>query len=159
MTTGLTHSALDSAVITAAVQSRERGAVVTFVGAVRDSHRGRAVERLTYEGYEPMAEETLRRIIRDLEAAHRNLAAAIVHRLGEVPAGEASVVIAVASPHRDAAYEASREALERLKAEVPIWKREHYADGEAVWREEEPLSAGQGPIVPSPGPTGADGGS
>ena len=64
---------------------------------------------------------------------------AIVHRLGEVPVGEASVVIAIGSPHRAAAYDASRTALERLKAEIPIWKREHYADGEAAWREEEPL--------------------
>ncbi|MCP4656798.1 MAG: molybdenum cofactor biosynthesis protein MoaE [bacterium] len=65
----------------------------------------------------------------------------IVHRLGEVPVGEASVVIGVAAPHRQAAYEASRTALERLKHEVPIWKREHYADGVVAWREEEPLSA------------------
>src|SRR4029077_1345046 len=83
----------------------------------------------------------------DLESAHRDLRAAIVHRLGEVPVGEASVVIAVASPHRGAAYEASRLALERLKAEVPIWKREHYAGGGAVWREEETL------VAPAPRPS------
>ena len=75
----------------------------------------------------------------DLEAASPGLRAAIVHRLGEVPVGEASVLIAVASPHRAAAYEASRTALERLKAEIPIWKREHYTEGPAAWREEEPL--------------------
>ena len=86
-----------------------------------------------------MALEGLRRIVADLEAGHENLRAAIVHRLGEVSVGEPSVVIAIASPHRAAAYDASRAALERLKAEIPIWKREHYADGEAAWREEEPL--------------------
>src|SRR5436305_12326699 len=86
-----------------------------------------------------MALEGLRRIVTDLESAHESLRAAIVHRLGEVPVGEPSVVIAIASPHRAAAYDASRAALERLKAEIPIWKREHYADGGAEWREVEPL--------------------
>jgi len=81
----------------------------------------------------------LQQIISELEASEPGLRVAIVHRLGEIPVGEASVAIAVSSPHRDAAYAASRTALERLKQEVPIWKREHYADGESVWREEESL--------------------
>ena len=113
---------------------------MTFLGTVRDQHGGRPVEKLIYSAYRPMALEGLERIVADLEAAHPDLRAAIVHRLGEVPVGEASVVIAIGSPHRAAAYEASRAALERLKAEIPIWKREHYADGEAAWREEEPLT-------------------
>jgi molybdopterin synthase catalytic subunit len=125
--------------VAAAVSGPGRGAVVVFLGTVRDHHAGRPVAKLTYSAYRPMALEGLRRIAADLEAAHENLRAAIVHRLGEVPVGEASVVIAIASPHRAAAYDASRTALERLKAEIPIWKREHYADGEAAWREEEPL--------------------
>lgn len=125
--------------VVAAVAAPSRGAVLVFLGTVRDHHRGRPVERLTYSAYRAMAEERLLRIVRELEAAGEDLALAIVHRLGEVPAGEASVAIAAASPHRAAAYEASREALERLKREVPIWKREHYAGGEAAWREEEPL--------------------
>lgn len=112
-----------------------------FLGNVRDHHAGRPVAKLTYSAYRPMALEGLRKIVADLEAGAPGLRAAIVHRLGEVPVGEASVVIAVASPHRAAAYEASRTALERLKAEIPIWKREHYADGEEAWREEEPLGA------------------
>jgi molybdopterin synthase catalytic subunit len=87
-----------------------------------------------------MAEEGLRRIVDDLEASAPGLKAAIVHRLGEVPVGEASVAIAVGSPHRAAAYEASRTALERLKTEIPIWKREHYTEGPPLWREEEPLT-------------------
>ncbi len=125
--------------IAAAVSGAGRGAVVVFLGTVRDHHAGRPVAKLTYSAYRPMALEGLRRIAADLEAAHEDLRAAIVHRLGEVPVGEASVVIAIGSPHRAAAYDASRTALERLKAEIPIWKREHYADGEAAWREEEPL--------------------
>jgi molybdopterin synthase catalytic subunit/molybdopterin converting factor small subunit len=125
--------------IVAAVSAPGRGAVVVFLGTVRDHHAGRPVAKLTYSAYRSMALAGLRRIVADLEASHENLRAAIVHRLGEVPVGEPSVVIAVASPHRAAAYEASRTVLERLKAEIPIWKREHYADGGTAWREEEPL--------------------
>jgi len=122
------------------------GAVVVFLGTVRNHHAGRAVEKLTYSAYRRMAADTLAKIVAELEAHGTRVS--IVHRLGEVPVGEASVVIAVGSPHRAAAYEASRTALERLKAEVPIWKREHYAEGEAVWREEEALNP-----AAVPGPT------
>jgi molybdopterin synthase catalytic subunit len=125
----------------AAVAGRGRGAVVVFLGTVRDHHQGRKVAGLAYSAYRPMAAAVLRRIAADLEAAGEDLRAAIVHRLGEVPVGEPSVVVAIASPHRAAAYEASRTALERLKAEAPIWKRERYADGSEAWREEEPLTA------------------
>jgi molybdopterin synthase catalytic subunit len=137
--TELAYGPIDIGRAVAAVSAPGRGAVVVFLGTVRDHHAGRSVEKLTYSAYRPMALEGLRRIVSELEAAHQNLRAAIVHRLGEVPVGEPSVVIAVASPHRAAAYEASRTALERLKAEIPIWKREHYADGGEAWREEEPL--------------------
>jgi MoaE-MoaD fusion protein len=136
----LVDGPIDSDRAVAAVSGPDRGAVVVFLGTVRDHHAGRPVAKLTYSAYRPMALEGLRRIVNDLESAP-GLRAAIVHRLGEVPVGEASVVIAVSSPHRAAAYEASRTALERLKAEIPIWKREHYADGEAAWREEEPLAS------------------
>jgi len=135
----LVDGPVDSARAVAAVSGPDRGAVVVFLGTVRDHHAGRPVAKLTYSAYRPMALEGLRRIVMDLETSAPGLRAAIIHRLGEVPVGEASVVIAVSSPHRAAAYEASRTALERLKAEIPIWKREHYADGEAAWREEEPL--------------------
>lgn len=135
----LVEAPIDVAQVAAAVSAPSRGAVLLFLGTVRDSHRGRRVERLTYSAYRAMAEARLAAIVAEIEAAGDDLALAIVHRLGEVPVGEASVVIAAASPHRAAAYEASRRALERLKHEVPIWKRERYADGEASWREEEPL--------------------
>jgi molybdopterin synthase catalytic subunit len=137
----LVDGPVDSDRAVAAVSGPDRGAVVVFLGTVRDHHAGRPVAKLTYSAYRPMALEGMRRIVTDLEASGPGLRAAIVHRLGEVPVGEPSVVIAVSSPHRAAAYEASRTALERLKAEIPIWKREHYADGEAAWREEEPLAA------------------
>lgn len=135
----LVEAPIDVAAVVAAVAGPQRGALLTFLGTVRDQHAGRRVERLTYSAYRPMAEARLAAIVTDLESTHAGLRAAIVHRLGEVAVGEPSVVIAVASPHRAAAYEASRTALERLKSEVPIWKREHYAGGEAAWREEEAL--------------------
>lgn len=115
------------------------GAVVLFVGTVRDRNRQRPVEGITYDAYRPMAARKLEAIAAELESSLDDLRVRIAHRLGEIPVGEASVAIAVAAPHRAAAYEASRQALERLKKEVPIWKQEHYADGPAEWREEEPL--------------------
>lgn len=136
----LCHGPLDADALRGEVESPERGAVLVFLGAVRNAHAGRGVTALTYSAYEPMADERLERICRELEAAAPGLRVAIRHRLGTVPAGEASVVIAVASPHRQAAYEASRLALERLKKEVPIWKLEHYDDGSESWREEEALT-------------------
>ncbi len=134
----LVEGAIDVADVASRVAEPRCGAVVVFSGTVRDHHQGRTVELLTYAAYRPMALETLERIAAELEAK-ADVRVALVHRLGDVPVGEPSVVIAVASPHRAAAYEASREALERLKREVPIWKREHYAGGDAAWREEEPL--------------------
>lgn len=134
----LVETPIDVGAVVERVTTRGRGAVLTFQGTVRDG-RERPVTHLDYQAYRPMAARALDRIARELESGEEDLAVEIVHRLGPVAAGDTSVVIAVASPHRDAAYRASREALERLKREVPIWKREHYADGEARWREEEPL--------------------
>jgi molybdopterin synthase catalytic subunit len=135
----LTDGPIDVAAISAAVAGPGRGAIVLFLGTVRNAHAGREVAALTYSSYRRMAERKLGEIVADLEAQGTDLRAGIIHRLGDVPVGEPSVVIAVASPHRAEAYEASRTALERLKAEVPIWKRERYADGSEAWREEEPL--------------------
>jgi len=135
----LVDRAIDVAAIERSVRHAACGAVVLFLGTVRDHHRGRAVRTLAYSAYRPMAHVRLARIVADLERQAPGLHATIVHRLGAVPIGEPSVVIAVASPHREAAYQASRTALERLKREVPIWKRETYADGSATWREEEAL--------------------
>ena len=137
--TALVTAAIDVAAAERAVANDTCGAVVMFLGTVRDHHGGKRVTRLVYSSYERLANERLEQIAVDLESAHEGLRVAIVHRLGDVPIGDPSVVIAVASPHRQAAYDASREALERLKREVPIWKRETYDDGNEVWREEEPL--------------------
>ena len=137
---GLVDEPIEIAAVERRVADPACGAVLLSLGTVRDQHHGRPVRLLTYSAYRPMAAKALEKIVDELEDGETGLRAAIVHRLGDVPVGEPSVVIAVASPHRRAAYEASRLALERLKREVPIWKREHYADGEAAWREEEPLT-------------------
>ena len=108
------------------------GAIVTFTGSVRDTARGRAVVELEYEAYEAMAIawlEKLARTIRERFAAQR---VAVAHRLGVVPVGEDSVVIAVSAAHRAEAFDACRAIIEGLKADVPIWKRERYEGGE-VW--------------------------
>ena len=124
----------------AGVEDAGKGAVVVFVGNVRNSFGGRSVERITYSAYPAMAERRLERIVRELENSEPGTRVEIVHGLGTLEVGDASVVIATASAHRQQAYETNRLALERLKAEVPIWKREHYRDGESAWREEEPLA-------------------
>jgi len=121
--------------------SPDCGALVLFVGTVRNDHQGREVVRITYEAYRPMAEDALERIANELESSTDGLRVRIAHRLGTLRVGESSVVIATAAAHRAAAYEASRAALERLKRETPIWKREWYSDGDVTWREEVPLAS------------------
>ena len=127
------------AAVRAGVEDTGKGAVVVFVGNVRNSFGGRPVERITYSAYPAMAERRLERIVSELEAAEPGTRVEIVHGLGTLEVGDASVVIATASAHRRQAYDTNRLALERIKAEVPIWKREHYRDGQSAWREEEPL--------------------
>jgi len=137
--TSLVDEVLDVDALAASTAHPSCGAVVLFVGTVRNRHRDRVVEAITYDAYRSMAARRLEAIAADLEDSSADLRVRISHRLGEIQVGETSVVIAVASPHRAAAYDASREALELLKRAVPIWKQEHYADGPALWREEEPL--------------------
>ncbi len=115
------------------VRSDEDGAIVLFCGVVRNHDGGRTVVGLTYESYESMAAAKLREICEEVAAQFEVGEIAVVHRVGELGVGEPSVGIAVAAPHREAAYKASREVIERLKREVPIWKREHYADGAEAW--------------------------
>ena len=109
------------------------GAVATFVGTTRiDESSGASVEYLEYEAYQPMADRKLEEIGAEIEERWEVKHVSIVHRLGRVEAGEPSVVIAVASPRRGPAFEASRYAIERIKETVPIWKREVWSDG-YVW--------------------------
>jgi molybdopterin converting factor subunit 1 len=111
-----------------AVTSPSMGGIVTFTGTVRDATRGRRVVRLEYEAYAAMAARKLEQIGASVAATH-GVDVAIVHRVGVLSPGDAAVVIACAAPHRTAAFRACEECIERLKKDVPIWKREVYEDG------------------------------
>jgi MoaE-MoaD fusion protein len=124
--------ALDAQALTASVEDDGAGAVVTFLGAVRDNARGRAVTHLDYEAYPEAAEKMLAKIADEMRERWPVLHVAIEHRTGKLAIGEVSVVIAVSSAHRDAAFESCAYAIERIKEIVPIWKKEFYEDGE-VW--------------------------
>lgn len=108
------------------------GAIVPFIGTTRDNNEGRKVIALDYEAYPEMAEKELARIGADAAKRWPICKMAIVHRLGPVQIGEASVIIAVSSAHRDAAFAASRFAIEEIKKTVPIWKKEVFEGGE-IW--------------------------
>jgi molybdopterin synthase catalytic subunit/molybdopterin converting factor small subunit len=121
---------LDVAAAIAEVEDESAGAVASFVGAVRRHSRGREVVLLEYEAFAEMAEPMLERLAADLTGRHGLCSVAIHHRVGRVEIGEASVVIAVSAPHRAAALDACREAIDTLKETIPLWKKEIYADGE-----------------------------
>lgn len=121
--------------------------MVVFLGTVRDHANGRPVTGIEYTAYERLAEARLGAIVAGLEGQPAGPRVAIVHRLGRLEVGDCSIAIVTASPHREAAYDANRAALERVKREVPIWKHERYGDGTRAWREVEPLdgnSVGRG---------------
>lgn len=115
--------------VIAAVERRQAGGVVTFVGKVRDHSRGHAIDHLEYEAYAPMALKVMRRIAAEVEAGVADASVAVHHRLGRLAIGEAAVIIAAAAPHRAEAFAACRAVIERLKQDVPIWKREVAVDG------------------------------
>jgi molybdopterin synthase catalytic subunit len=112
------------------VASDEAGAIATFAGTTRAHSRGRDVVQLEYEAYEGMAEAEMERIAGELQQRHSLIAVAIHHRIGVVAIGETSVVIAVSSAHRADALAACAEAIDTLKATVPLWKKEIYVGGE-----------------------------
>lgn len=123
---------IDVAEVERAVHHAGAGATVSFVGSVRDHTQAHAVLRLEYEAYPEMAERFLARIGAECVERWPKVRVAILHRTGALVPGEASVVIAASSPHRAEAFEACRHAIERLKQDVPIWKREVREDG-SVW--------------------------
>ncbi len=123
---------LDLGRLVGSVSAPERGAVACFLGVVRDHHEGKSVRRLEYSAYGPMAEAECGRIVAEARAcwdAH----VALEHRTGVLEVGDAAVAIAAAAPHRNAAFAACRHVIEEVKRRVPIWKREHYADGTVGW--------------------------
>jgi molybdopterin synthase catalytic subunit len=108
----------------------EAGAVVTFLGTVRELTNGKKTLYLQYEAYESMAEKKFREIGKEIEERWPGAKTAIVHRIGRLDISDIAVAIAVSTPHRKDAYEANRYAIERIKEMVPIWKKEHWEDGE-----------------------------
>lgn len=126
----VTDEALSLDEVVRAVGGDEQGAVVTFTGVVRRQSRGKRIVRLEYEAYRGMAERKLAQIGAELAAAQPGVRIAIVHRVGTLAVGDVAVVIAASAPHRAAAFDACRAAIERLKEAVPIWKKEIAEDGE-----------------------------
>jgi molybdopterin synthase catalytic subunit len=132
--TAVTSAPLALDAVVRAVDGPGAGAVATFLGLVRDHNQGRKVLYLDYEAYAPLAEKALALIVDEAQARWAGARMAIHHRTGKLDIGEASVVIAVATPHRADAFAACRYAIERIKQIVPIWKHEHFEGGE-VWIE------------------------
>lgn len=132
----LVREAIDTASLTRTVRGEQDGAIVTFDGFVRNQSHGRMTRYLEYEAYEPMALGKMKEIAAQIHQQYRIHRVVMVHRLGRLEIGETSVFIAVSAPHRGAAFDACRFAIDTLKKTVPIWKKEYFADG-AVWADGE----------------------
>lgn len=155
----VTHSAIvtepiDPQEVIARVGSNEDGAVILFLGVVRDHAEGRRVHGMRYDAYDEMASSVLTEIVQEAAARLGTDRVAVTHRTGALTIGEVSVAIAVSSPHRAEAYDASRYVIEEIKKRLPVWKKEHYADGHEEWVAGSP-PPGTGRVVPpSAGPSG-----
>jgi molybdopterin synthase catalytic subunit len=145
-------AAIDPAALLAEVASDSHGATSLFVGTVRDVNDGRAVKGMEYTAYDAMATRELRKIADEAAERFSGVALAVEHRVGKLELGDVSVVIAAAHAHRAHALDATRQVIEQIKKRVPIWKREHYADGSREWVDPTAVSA----AVPA-GPDTADG--
>jgi len=141
----LTRDPIDSRLLAELVRRGEDGAVVVFEGVVRNNSKGRATLYLDYECYEAMAIRKIAEIGREIAASMPIGHIAMVHRLGRMEIGEASVAVVVSAPHRKPAFDAALEGINRIKKLVPIWKKEHFADGEVwvegEWDERAPVAA------------------
>jgi molybdopterin synthase catalytic subunit len=126
----VTENPLSLEAVAAEVADERAGGIATFTGTVRRQSRGREVTHLEYEAYAEMAEDVMAQLAAELQGRHELCAVAIHHRVGRLEIGEASVVIAVSAPHRQAALDACREAIDTLKETVPLWKKEVYEGGE-----------------------------
>ncbi|NUQ28361.1 MAG: molybdenum cofactor biosynthesis protein MoaE [Acidobacteriaceae bacterium] len=138
MQIAIVREVIDAGSITAALKAGADGAVCVFDGIVRDNTRGRRTLYLDYEAYEEMALNQMRNLAEEALAKFGVRDIAVVHRLGRLYVGESSVLIAVASAHRGAAFDACRWLIDTLKKTVPIWKKEQFEDG-AVWADGEPF--------------------
>jgi molybdopterin synthase catalytic subunit len=126
----LTDDPIDTTAVARRVLRNSDGACVVFEGIVRDHHEGKAVESIFYDAYRPMAEKEIARIVEGVKKELPDVAVAVVHRLGPLRVGEASIVIACSSPHRGESFAACRAMIDRIKQTVPIWKKERGPGGE-----------------------------
>jgi len=129
----LTREPIDFTSLTEAVRSPAAGAVVLFLGTVREMTAGRQTVALDYDAYPEMALREMRRIVDESAGRWPLVRVGVIHRLGHLALGEVSIALAVSAPHRDAAFEAGRHLIDRLKETVPIWKKENWADGSTEW--------------------------
>jgi len=132
----ITAAPLDPAPLVAYAQTPDDGAVVTFAGVARNQFGGRSTAFLSYEAYAEMAVPVLARIAEEARARWPIGRVAIHHRIGTLEIGETAVLVVVAAPHRQEAFQAAAYIMDRIKEIAPIWKKEHWADGEAEWRHE-----------------------
>jgi len=126
----LTDQPIDPNALIEKVMRPSDGAYVLFEGVVRNHHEGRRVESIFYDAYRPMAEKEIDLIVREVQSQFPDTVIAIVHRLGHLVVGDASIAIVAASPHRAEAFGACRLVIDRVKQTVPIWKKERGPDGE-----------------------------
>jgi molybdopterin synthase catalytic subunit len=131
--TAVVARTIDAAALLAEVAHPATGATAVFVGTVRETNLGRPVTGIEYAAYTAMAERELAGIARDVAERFAPLRLVVEHRTGTLGLGDISIVIAAAHAHRGPAMDAMREVIEAVKARVPIWKREHYADGTREW--------------------------
>ena len=136
---------IDPAHVMTLIGADQDGASLLFLGVVRDHNDGRSVGGVRYDAYEEMAERVLSEIVDEAARAQGTDRVAAVHRIGELKVGEVSVAIAVSSPHRAEAYEASRYVIEEIKKRLPVWKKERYGDGAEEWVEGRAPEAASAP--------------
>lgn len=133
MRTAIVDRPLDACALLAEVAQTRNGASVLFIGTVRDQNDGAPVTGLDYSAYSQMSERELSAIVDEASGRWGTSDIVVEHRVGTLGLGDASVVIAVAHPHRGEAYDASRYIIEELKKRLPVWKKEHYVDGRSEW--------------------------
>jgi molybdopterin synthase catalytic subunit len=131
----ITESPIDEAELARFVATRSSGAIVTFSGVVRDHQGGRAVTSIEYSTVRPLADTKLLALCEEILADDTIHRVAASHRVGHLEVGETSVVVAASAAHREDAFRAARLLIDRIKEVLPIWKREHFADGTAEWAE------------------------
>jgi molybdopterin synthase catalytic subunit len=139
----LSATAIDSAALARELAQARAGACAMFEGWVRDHNEGRAVLRLGYQAYAPLAQTEGQRILTEAGVKFAILDAGCVHRVGTLDIGELAVWVGVSAAHRGAAFDACRYIIDEVKKRVPIWKNEHYADGESGW-----LHPDNTPVIP-----------